>query len=121
MLWVPVTLAGMQRSCDVKALIDTGTTRVTLHPKLAKDLGYDLAQLARERVVTGSGLVTGRLLTLKSVRLRELVVNDLGAITIEGFPWETRVLLGLDFLLRFTIHYDPSRRTLKITKPGSKA
>lgn len=85
----------------VTFLLDTGATTVALSTRLARDLG--LARGAAIQIDTANGVATGFQTRLKSVRLGDIVVHEVGAVFSDGMMDDT-VLLGMSFLknLEFT-------------------
>lgn len=84
----------------VNFIVDTGATTVAMNEIVAKKLGIDFRYLGESTmVVTASGMAPAYVVTLRSVRIGEIEVNNIEATVVEGgFPLE--VLLGMSFLSR---------------------
>lgn len=82
----------------VPLLVDTGANIVAINAGDARGLGIDFVGEGRRRqVVTAGGVVDSWQVTLDSVQLGDIRVNNVEAVVLEGgFP-ET-ILLGMTFL-----------------------
>lgn len=82
----------------VNLLIDTGATSVAMNSTMAKRLGIDYLLHGRQGSVrTASGVTRAYYITLKTVAVGGIAVNNVAAAVIEGnFPHE--ILLGMSYL-----------------------
>lgn len=87
----------------VNLLIDTGATSVAMNSKMAKRLGIDYLLHGRQGSVrTASGVTRAYYITLKTVAVGGIAVNNVAAAVIEGsFPHE--ILLGMSYLSHVTM------------------
>lgn len=85
----------------VTFMVDTGATEVALSSRLAREL--DLKRGAAIQMDTANGVAVGFETRLKTVRLGNIVVHEVGAVFSDGMLDDT-VLLGMSFLkhLEFT-------------------
>lgn len=82
---------------SIPVLVDTGANVVALNSTHASLLGVDSAAGAPTRVETASGQVNARLVTLRSVDVGGIRVDNVEATIVEGeFP--SVILLGMTFL-----------------------
>lgn len=82
----------------VKFLVDTGATSVAMNSVIANKLGIDFRYSGEPTLVTtASGMVSAHQIKLKSVKIGEIELKNVGGTVLEGgFP--TEVLLGMSFL-----------------------
>ncbi len=97
--FTPGTINGQ----TVNLLIDTGATSVAMNSKMAKRLGIDYLLHGRQGSVrTASGVTRAYYITLKSVAVGGIAVNNVAAAVLEGsFPHE--ILLGMSYLSHVTM------------------
>ena len=82
---------------NVKVLVDTGANTVALNSVLARSMGIDFYRGKTATVQTASGLKNAYAITLQSVSVGGIEVNNVEAMVLEGnFP--TTVLLGMSYL-----------------------
>ena len=82
---------------SVKALVDTGANVVALNSVQARAIGIDYRTGIPARVETASGSVEAWMVTLGSVSVGDIRVDNVRASVVEGeFPGT--VLLGMTFL-----------------------
>lgn len=92
------TAAGSINGKQVRFMVDTGATLVSLGKDDADRLGLDLSSARRGAMQTANGPVAVWLVTLTSVRLGELELSNVGAAVLpQPMPM---VLLGNSFLTR---------------------
>lgn len=92
------TSAGSINGKQVRFLVDTGATLVSLGKDDAERLGVDLANARRGSTHTANGQVPVWLVTLTSVRVGEVELANVGAAVLpQPMPL---VLLGNSFLAR---------------------
>ncbi len=99
----------------VNFLIDTGATHVALNEVVARKLGIDFRYSGTPTTVTtASGMVAAYDLTLGSVKVGEIELNNVQATVLEGgFPLE--VLLGMSFLSHLELERKGNMIKLKKT------
>jgi len=86
---------------DIRFLVDTGASDVTLSPRDAKRLGFDLGALQfTKRYRTANGMVRGAPVRLGRITIGPVTVRDVAA-SVNGAPMD-RSLLGMSFLERLS-------------------
>lgn len=86
---------------DIRFMVDTGASDVTLTPQDAQRLGYDLGKLRYDKVYrTANGMVHGAPVRLSSIRIGHLQVNDVRA-SVNSVDMGSS-LLGMSFLSRLS-------------------
>jgi len=83
----------------VRFLVDTGATTIALSSMDATRLGIDYRKGQPGSMRTANGLATGYALRLDTVRVGDIVLNNVDAAVIEGSPLPF-ALLGMSFLNR---------------------
>ncbi len=82
---------------SMPALVDTGANLVALSSKHAQALSIDYKTGLQSQVETASGMVGAWLITLRSVSLGGIRVENVQATVVDGsFP--TTILLGMSYL-----------------------
>jgi len=97
-------------------LVDTGASTCVISPELAKALGVEPdARLPAIPMQTLSGMTSGRLVTIPSVRVGESEAQNVVAVVYPlGLPMMDGIL-GNTFLSRFTVTLDPERGLLHLS------
>ena len=91
----PVFINGV----ETRALIDTGATSVALSSDEARRLGIGYAGLARIPIATAGGPKTGYRVTLATVRVGDVTINNVDAVVMEGGREQLPItLIGMSFL-----------------------
>lgn len=94
----------------VRMLVDTGATLIALPAQEALRLGIDYKQGPRGMVSTANGLVPAYRARLDSVKIGDIVLNQVDAVVQEsGLPY---ALLGMSFLNRTEMRRDGQQMTL---------
>jgi aspartyl protease family protein len=89
---------GQVNGGNVRFLVDTGATTISLPAAEARRLGIDYLKGQRGVVQTAGGPTAAYRVTLDSVRVGDIAVNQVEAVVIEaGLPF---ALLGMSFLNR---------------------
>jgi len=105
---------------EIDMILDTGAVYTVIAWDVAKDIGYDPAISERRMpIVTANGIIEAPLITVQSIRIRDLgaesvdlIYHDIPEITgIEG-------LLGLSFLKHFRTLIDYTTGLLELTAVG---
>lgn len=95
------TAGGSINGKQVRFMVDTGATLVSLGKDDAERLGIDLSNARRATTQTANGPVSVWLVTLNSVRVGEVELSNVGAAVVpQPMPM---VLLGNSFLSRMTM------------------
>jgi aspartyl protease family protein len=95
------TAAGSINGKQVRFMVDTGATLVSLGKDDAERLGIDLAGARRATTQTANGPVPVWLVTLNTVRVGEVELSNVGAAVVpQPMPM---VLLGNSFLSRMSM------------------
>jgi aspartyl protease family protein len=103
--------AGSINGKSVQFMVDTGATTVSMGSAEAKRMGIDYAAGKPIRMSTANGQTTGYLLTLNSVRIGDVEVQNVEAIVApQAMPY---VLLGNSFLTRFSMRRDSDQMVLE--------
>lgn len=102
---------------EMDALLDTGAAFVTISPRSAAQLGYDLQGAPRVPVATANGVVDAPQILLSRVSFGEFGEADVPALCVDVSPAGVGALLGLSLLGRFNITLDAKVRMLTITDP----
>jgi len=94
-----VVTAGKVNGGEVRFLVDTGATMVTLPFSDAKRLGIDLTRAQQATSMTANGPVRVYRVKLDSVQVGDLVINNVDGIVHAGDALDI-ALLGMSFLNR---------------------
>ncbi|MGD9788203.1 MAG: TIGR02281 family clan AA aspartic protease [Sulfuricellaceae bacterium] len=106
-----VTL-GSINGATTRFVVDTGATYVSLSSAEARRLGLDYSRGERGAMSTANGVVPAYKVTLNTVRVGDISMNQVDAAVIEGgSPPVT--LLGMSFLNRVEMKRDGDTMTLK--------
>jgi aspartyl protease family protein len=89
---------GQVNGGNVRFLVDTGATTITLSAGDARRLGIDYLKGPRGLVQTAAWMTVSYKVTLDSVRVGNIAINQVDALVIEAGP--PFVLLGMSFLNR---------------------
>jgi aspartyl protease family protein len=96
---------------SVRFLVDTGATFVALPAAEARRLGIDYLQGRRGKVQTANGAAVAYRVTLDTVRIGDIEVNNVDAVVSEGDTMGV-TLLGMSFLNRMEMKRDGPSMTL---------
>ena len=103
--------AGSINGKSVQFMVDTGATTVAMGAAEAKRMGIDYTSGKPVRMSTANGQALGYLLTLSSVRIGDVEVQNVEAIIAQqSMPY---VLLGNSFLTRFSMRRDNDQMVLE--------
>jgi aspartyl protease family protein len=103
--------AGSINGKSVQFMVDTGATAVAMGSAEAKRMGIDYTSGKPVRMSTANGATIGYLLTLSSVRIGDVEVQNVEAIVSQqSMPY---VLLGNSFLTRFSMRRDNDQMVLE--------
>jgi aspartyl protease family protein len=95
----------------VQFMVDTGATTVAMGSAEAKRMGIDYSSGKPVRMNTANGQTMGYLLTLNTVRIGDVEVQNVEAIVSQqAMPY---VLLGNSFLTRFSMRRDNDQMVLE--------
>jgi aspartyl protease family protein len=95
---------GQVNGGNVRFLVDTGATMISLSAADARRLGIDYLKGPRGVVQTAAGPTSAYKITLDSVRVGDIAMNGVDALVIEtGLPF---ALLGMSFLKRTEIRHE---------------
>jgi aspartyl protease family protein len=78
-------------------LVDTGANTVAISSKQAKVLGIDYSSGTPTTVETASGLTAAHAITLQSVVVGEIAVENVPAMIVDG-AYPATILLGMSYL-----------------------
>lgn len=101
---------GSINGTSARMVVDTGATMVSMGKDEAKRLGISYLNGERGMVSTANGVVPAYRVTLNTVRVGNLVLNQVdGLVQESSMPF---VLLGMSFLKRLEIKQDGTNMTL---------
>jgi len=94
-------------------LVDTGATKVAMSGNHAQQLGIDYVITGTPvRVTTASGEEHVYMVNLKTVKIGEVQLRDVGALVIPG-NYPDKILLGMSFLERVEMLNEGNRLVLR--------
>lgn len=97
---------------SVSFLVDTGANIVALNTPMADSLGIDYSSSRIMQATTASGVIESREVTLSTVTIGGIKVNNVKAAVLKGdFPQD--ILLGMSFLRNVEI--SENRGVMKLT------
>jgi aspartyl protease family protein len=102
---------GQVNGLPIRFAVDTGATFVTLSATEATRLGLDYRQGHKSLMETANGDVSAYRVKLDTVRVGEVVVNNVDAVITESNSLPV-ALLGMSFLNRMTIKHEGAIMTL---------
>ena len=102
---------GSINGTSVKFMVDTGATKVSLGASDARRIGIDSSKGQQGFANTANGTASVSLVKLDTVRVGEIVLNNVDALVHEqDMPF---ALLGMSFLNRMEMQRDGQTMTLK--------
>lgn len=84
---------------SVNFLVDTGATSISLNSVMAKRIGIDFSSGKKIGLQTANGVTSGYQITLQSVSVGDLKLNNVVAVVVEG-EYPAEILLGNSYLSR---------------------
>jgi aspartyl protease family protein len=103
--------AGSINGATTRFMVDTGATAVAMGAVEAKRLGIDYTAGKPVRMSTANGSTTAYLVTLNTVRIGDVEVQNVEAVIAQqAMPY---VLLGNSFLTRFSMRRDNDQMVLE--------
>jgi outer membrane lipoprotein-sorting protein len=120
-IYIPVSVGG---SKSLSFILDTGAGGPVLDTKIAKDLGLKITGKLEGRGA-GEGTQEINLLSLPSIRLGDLVIDSVSAMTISLEPLSKYEgmsddgILGYDIFSRFVVKVDYENQELTLYEPSS--
>jgi aspartyl protease family protein len=102
---------GFVNGVSVNFMVDTGATTVALSTAEARRLGIDYRSGVQGRVSTANGVVAAYRIKLDTVRVGDIVLNNVDGTVIDGAGL-TVALLGMSFLTRTHMIRDGDKLTL---------
>jgi aspartyl protease family protein len=103
--------SGQINGAAAKFLVDTGATNISMSSAAARALGINYLRGERGLTSTANGIVPVYRITLASVRVGEITLNNVEASVHEGNALPV-ILLGMSFLNRVEMQRDGDRMTL---------
>jgi clan AA aspartic protease (TIGR02281 family) len=111
---VEVTLNDSRRA---RFLLDTGATFCGLSKDLADALGIGPGRASRQvRLNTGAGPITAPLVSVPSIRVGDVEVEDVPTVIIDMHTTAFEGILGNSFLAHFSVTVDPDRPALALNR-----
>jgi aspartyl protease family protein len=102
---------GQINGVTLKFIVDTGASVITLNSGDAKYAGIDYKSGERVRMQTADGIANGYHVVINTLKLGNLVLNQVDAVVVEGgFP--SVVLLGMSALSRMQMKSEGIALTL---------
>lgn len=107
------TTVGSINGLPISFLVDTGATTIAMNSDQAKRLGIDFRINGKPTMVgTASGMTKAYQVTLDTVSVGSITLNNIPAVVINGkFP--VQVLLGMSFLGQLDIQREGSVMRIK--------
>jgi clan AA aspartic protease (TIGR02281 family) len=115
---VAVVSALLNRRAQASFIVDTGATYTIISRATAKELEIDLGRnLPEIRFQTANGIIIAPVVSLDSIEVKGMRVNDL-TVAVHDFSPDQSIsgLLGLNFLSRFRMDIDTQSRILVLEK-----
>jgi len=111
---VPVTLGYEENEVEALLLLDTGSSLITLHQKLADQLNIKAFKSARA-LVAGGRVVRFKLVRLTYIQVGPQRLEDVqaGIIKNQGPRVEHDGLLGMNFLRKFRYSIDYEKQVIR--------
>ena len=101
---------GSINGTSARMMVDTGASMVSMGKEEAKRLGISYLSGKRGLVSTANGVIPAYQVTLNTVRVGNLTLNQVdGLVQESNMPY---VLLGMSFLKRLEIKQDGTNKTL---------
>lgn len=97
---------------ELRLLIDTGASAVSIPEKDAQRIGLDYERGAQTSISTANGVITVWRVKLASVKLGDVSLSNVDAVVIPGDALPI-ALLGMSFLERFEMNRDGGTMTLR--------
>lgn len=82
---------------NVLVLVDTGANAVAISSNQARSMGIDYSSGTPTTVETASGLTAAHAITLQSVMVGEIAVDNVPAMIVDG-AYPATILLGMSYL-----------------------
>jgi len=109
--------AGAINGQIVNFLVDTGATSIAMNEYVARRLGIDFRYKGIPiNAVTASGVTTAYQIQLDTVKIGEILLQNVEAAVLEG-GYPTNVLLGMSFLSKVELERSQNLMILKHTPP----
>ena len=102
---------GQVNGVPIRFTIDTGATFISLPASEARRIGLDYRNGRRAAMETANGVAAAYRVKLDTVRVGELLVNNVDAVVMEGDSLSV-ALLGMSFLNRVDIRREGQIMTL---------
>jgi aspartyl protease family protein len=102
------------------AVLDTGASYVTLPASVAISLGIDLGRAPKVDVTVIGAIRPAHRVVLEKISIGDAVATNVAAIVVdEVFPGTDTILLGMSFLSRFKLVFDPLSNTILLEAPAA--
>lgn len=112
-----ITVVGfINQNISVNLIVDPKAPITTLPPSIGSRLGINPGKSIPFRLPGVRGVLSGRLITIDSLRLGEIEMNDV-EIVINEFASSEMGRLGMDLLGRFRVHLDYASNWMELA-PG---
>lgn len=103
---------------NVRMVVDSGASMVTLPIRTATELGITVPVDARKlKMILADGReIPARAITLPRVRVGEFEANNVEAAVLDAAASNAEPLLGMSYLRNFKTELDPAGKTLKLLR-----
>ena len=106
----------------LRMIVDTGASHVTLPFEAAKKLGLEPGEndpTVQMKLANGA-VISGKLMTLKTVRVGRFTVNNVSCIVFEESLSDPLTLLGTSFLSHFVVKLSQQKDELHLTEVATE-
>lgn len=103
---------------SIEMVVDSGATLITLPAGAAAKLNITIPANAPvlQLALANGDQITGRRVTLESVRVGQFEAKDVDAVVLEPIPGNAQPLLGLSFLDRYKFELDAAAKSLGLLR-----
>lgn len=116
-LFVNATIRGRHKKLSGRMLVDTGATYCVIGREHAEALRIKPDEGRTLPIQTANGIVNGRLITLRSVKVEHVEARDVQTVVLDVNPGPGIVgIVGLSYLNRFRYSIDPRAGKLRLRR-----
>lgn len=116
-----IVSVGLNNRAHARLILDTGASMTSLSRAVAAAAGIQVTDKnVQLPMQTANGITMAPMVKLNSLRLGEVIINDLDVVLLNNWPdGEVAGLLGMNVLNRFHWQIDATRSRL-VLKPGQQ-